>query len=218
MNFFSFTKTTLPTRSISNTGFSLVEVLVALAIFAVVVTMSVGTMVVMIDANAKARDTQSIVSNVAFALDSMTREIRTGYNYVCKTPANTANDSAWNSILEMSNNDATPDDCAGSSGFAFTESGTSLTSGSGSNRIGYRLRDETIERKLGSGGDWEAVTAPNIVIDTLNFTTNYSANYTNGGDTASPLVTVVIKGYGQNDPANSEFTLQTTVTQHELDI
>ncbi len=62
-------------------GFTLVEVLVSMSIFAVVVTMAVGTLIVLMDANAKAQAVQSVINNTSFVLDGMVRDNRTGFYY-----------------------------------------------------------------------------------------------------------------------------------------
>lgn len=198
---------------VTQAGFSLIEVLVSLAIFAIVVTMSVGTMIVMIDANSKARFTQTIVSNAAFALDSMTRDIRTGVNYVCSN-------SSTNSSLAMDSDSATPQDCpSGASAFAFSETGQSLTGSLASNRIGFRHQINAdgvgqIQRKLSTNGAWLPITADNVNITELTFV----ARGTDTSDNLAPTVVIYIKGEGVGDMQNTEFNLQTTITQIALDI
>jgi len=90
-------------------GFTLVEVLVSMSLFTIVVTMSMGTLLVLIDANAKQQNIQTAMTNLSFALDSMTREIRTGYSYQC------------GGALTRDNSAVIPRDCsAGDTTFAFT--------------------------------------------------------------------------------------------------
>ena len=208
-------KTTKQSTNSNQAGFSLIEVLVSLSLFAIVVTMSVGTMVVLIDANTKAQFTQSIVSNASFALDSMARDIRTGTNYVCSNN------------LQMGDNDASPSDCpspGGGAAFAFTEAGGSLTNGLNSNRIGFRYNSNShggtgigaIERKLSTNAseDWKPITADNVNITDFTFT----VRHTDSTDNRSPLVTIEISGEGVSDFQNTQFSLRTTVTQRALDI
>jgi len=64
-----------------NQGFTLIEVMVSMSIFVMVVGMAVGTVIAMVDANAKAQNMQQAATNLSFALDSMSREIRTGTYY-----------------------------------------------------------------------------------------------------------------------------------------
>jgi len=196
-------------------GFTLIEVLVSLSLFTVVVTMAVGTLLVLIDANGKQQSAQSVVTNMSFALDSMTREIRTGYFYECE--------SLSSSLTETSG--SVYNDCAsGATNFAFSESGGSLTGGMDSNRIAYRLNGTAIERRLGNpatnGVNWRAITAPEVVVDTLEFIVTGARPYSDGGiNVKSPIVTIFVSGTAGNvSGLDTSFNLQTTVTQQILDI
>jgi prepilin-type N-terminal cleavage/methylation domain-containing protein len=63
-------------------GFSLIEILISLAIFALVVTAGAAAILSSISANQKAQSLNSVITNVNLALESMAREIRLGSNYV----------------------------------------------------------------------------------------------------------------------------------------
>ncbi len=62
-------------------GFTLVEMLVAVAIFMMVVTVAMSALMSIINANRKARAIQSVVSNVNFVIESISRDIRMGSDY-----------------------------------------------------------------------------------------------------------------------------------------
>ena len=64
-----------------NKGFTLIEILVAVAIFALVMLIAVGAVLSAVDANRKAQSLNSIVNNLSFALESMIRDMRTGKDY-----------------------------------------------------------------------------------------------------------------------------------------
>ncbi len=64
-------------------GFTLIEIIVSLAIFTVVAVVAVGAFLKIIDANKKAQTLQTAMNNINFALESMVREIRVGSNYYC---------------------------------------------------------------------------------------------------------------------------------------
>ena len=64
-------------------GFTLIELIVAVGLFAVVMTLASGAYLLMINVN---RQTQSIttgINNLSFALQTMTYKIRTGTGYGC---------------------------------------------------------------------------------------------------------------------------------------
>lgn len=199
----------LPRRSAA-AGFSLIELLVSMALFIVVITMGVGALMVLINANAKAQNTEEAVSNVQFALDSMTREIRTGLAYYCSNGTETAGD------VNVRQN------CTKGSYLSIIEGGTSLTAGDDNKRIAYRYNstDHAIERKIGTGA-WVRLTSPNVIITAMHF--NVAGAYAKSGvgnaDSAQPNVTIYIAGQVTGvSGTGSDFALQTTVTQRVLDL
>ena len=64
-------------------GFTLVEMMVSMAIFAVVAMVAAGALIRIIDANKKAQSIQTAMTNLNFALESLSREMRTGTKYQC---------------------------------------------------------------------------------------------------------------------------------------
>jgi prepilin-type N-terminal cleavage/methylation domain-containing protein len=184
-------------------GFSLIEVLVSLSLFTVVITISIGVLMVLVAANARAQNTQSIMTNLSFAMDSITREIRTGADFYCGSPAS----------LPVSGN--TTQNCAnGGDSFSFNEGGKSLTGNASSRRIGIRFNEGVIERRLGNGS-WMAMTSPDIKITDLRF---YVTGATRA-DYEAPTVTIFVEGTaGETDGTESTFHVQTTVVQQLLDV
>jgi prepilin-type N-terminal cleavage/methylation domain-containing protein len=186
-------------------GFSLIELLVSMTIFSVVMTMAAGTLLVLLDANAKAQNKQQILNNLTIAIDSMSREIRTGYNYFC---ASSAPSSPPAEDVEQ--------DCSPGQYLAIVEAGDSLTRGAALPRIEYRYNgsEQSIERRL-PGGSWQPITASNTDITNAQFIVTGTA----GGDDEQPTVTIFIQGQaGQLAETDVEFEIQTSVTQRPLDI
>jgi len=62
----------------ARSGFSLVEMMVAIAIFMVVAVIAVAALLKIVDANRKSETLQDAVNNINFAMDSITREVRVG--------------------------------------------------------------------------------------------------------------------------------------------
>jgi prepilin-type N-terminal cleavage/methylation domain-containing protein len=67
----------------SQRGFTLVEIIVSLAIFSVVAVIAVGALVRVTSANRQAQAIQSGVNNISFVLDAISREMRVGTTYLC---------------------------------------------------------------------------------------------------------------------------------------
>lgn len=190
-------------------GFSLIELLVSMALFIVVLTIGVGALMVLISSNAKAQNMQAAVSNIQFALDSMSREIRTGYAYYCSTSA--GSDIAGD-LTEVN-------DCDKGIYLSIIEGGKSLTQGLNNRRIGYRYNsgDQSVERKIGAG-QWVRLTDPNVNVTDMHFNVANSGNK-ESGNSLQPNVTIFLRGEveGLND-TEADFTLQTTVTSRVLDL
>lgn len=190
-------------------GFTLIEAMVSMSIFVMVVGMAVGTVIVMIDANAKAQNLQQAATNLSFAFDSMSREIRTGTYYYGTdgTPPSSGNQVR----------DCTAGTC---SAISFVESGGSLTEsctgGAGGGRISYRHQDDEIQRRL-CAGDWQPITSGSVVVNDLIITVQHTDR--SSSDTQSPLVTLYVEAEvpGVNN-TEAVLQLQSSVTQQAVDI
>jgi prepilin-type N-terminal cleavage/methylation domain-containing protein len=71
-----------------NRGFTLIEIMVSLALFTVVAVIAVGAFLKIIDANEQSQSLQTAMNNTSFALESMVREMRVGSNYYCFNASN----------------------------------------------------------------------------------------------------------------------------------
>lgn len=181
-----------------NEGFSLIELLVSVALFTVVMTVSVGTLLALVSANQKAQSLKSVTNNLNFALESMSRTIRTGRLYYC------ANGSSIPDRLPTTG--ALTRDCATG------ESGIVLTDDQGA-RLAYRRNGARIERKIGNN-PWIPLTADEVVIEGMRF----YVTGTRVGDLVQPTATISIRGQaGPKVTTESAFNIQTTVTQRVLD-
>ena len=203
---------------LSALGFTLIEMMVALALFTIVITIASGSILALIGANARSQGEQNIMSTMTFALDSMTREIRTGTSYFCDLTLTT------NSFLYQET-DYTPDsfqDCTApgtANGLSFVEGGSSITGASLSTRIAYYFdaSKHTIMRRVGNGIEY-SIIADDIYVKTARFYVTGTKHLNNDGDTEQPTVTIVVEASETNSATDKSFNLQTTVTQRELDI
>lgn len=122
-------------------GFTLIEMIVSIFIFSIVMVIATGSLVTILGANRKAQAVKSVMNNLNFALDSMTRSIRTGTGYDCGVP-----------------------NCAseGSTEFSFID-----TDG---REVTYRLNasEDRIERSVDNGG-FSALTSPGMTVERLRF-------------------------------------------------
>lgn len=64
-------------------GYTLVELIVAVGLFALIMMLASGAYLVMIGINRHVQGVATGIDNLSFALEEMTRTIRTGTNYSC---------------------------------------------------------------------------------------------------------------------------------------
>lgn len=191
-------------------GFSLVEMMVAVAVFTVVAMVSISALLSVNDANRKAQTMRAIIDNLNFAVENMSRNLRVGMTYNCGVVGTIT----------------TPNDCLnGASSIAF-ESYTGDTANP-NDQIVYRLDTDApvnkgqIMKSSDSGSTFLPFTpfvagAPfqPLVIDYLKF-------YVTGaslGDSKQPRVVIVVGGTASyNEKIKTRFLMQTSVSQRHLD-
>ena len=202
----------------SQQGFTLIEMLVSLALFTIIATTSVGTLLVIIGGNAQSVAEQSAMNNLSFALDSMTREIRTGTEYYCGTVSQVSGASV------VTSNSITQNCATGADGISFREAGTSITGGTGQKRIAYYFdaTEGTIMRKVGNQ-DAVRMIGEDVRINNARFFVTGSTRMTvgavsNASDIRQPSVTISLDATANSADTFRDFVVQTTVTQRTLDI
>lgn len=172
-------------------GFTLLEMVVAVGVFAVAATIAGGVLLNVSDAQQKILTLRVTQDNLNYALDVMGKEIRTGTSYHCGSDISLV-----------------PLDCpSGSSSFTFLNaSGQTVT---------YRLNSQRLQVSKDGGANWQFLTSSDlIIIDQLAF-------YTRGApasDKMQPRVTVVLRGVaGLKEKIKSRLNIQTTISQRMLD-
>lgn len=172
----------------SQKGFTLIELITAVSIFVIVMTVSMGSIVNIFDANRQSRSLRTVTSNLNLATESMSKEMRYGKIYHCGS----------GTVTEAQN---CPE---GSSTFSFLSSSRVQTT--------YRLNGSVIEKQE-DGGEFAPITAPEAIIDSITFYTVGAG----AGDNLQPKVLIKISAHaGTKNP--SSFDLETLVSQRSLDI
>lgn len=192
-------------------GFTLIEMLVSLALFTIVITITMGAFLSLIGNSEQLQSEQSVMTTLSFALDSMTRDIRTGLEYICTDSASTTDYSATAGI------DCSP--TAGMSGISYRESGGSVSGLSG-RRIAYfyDATAKTILRKVAAGPAERIVSNGITITDARFFVTGTTKLGNPATDVVQPTVTIVIAASETGAGNDKPFILETTVTQRSLDL
>ena len=182
---------------IQNSGFTLVEMVIAFGVFSSLMVVSTGSFITLMEANHKAQATKTVVNNLHFALENMSRNIRTGRNFHCGAGG----------ILSQ------PQNCA-----SLADSYLAVTSPDNKIVSYYFNADRHWIEKSVAGGEFIPITAPEITVETLEFFVDGACDPTLCLDTKQPRVLIIVGGVMQGkSKVTSRFDIQTTVSQRALD-
>lgn len=178
----------------SKKGFTLVEILISVSLFTVIVTISMGALLSIFDANRKTQSLKTVMDNLNLALEDMSRTVRFAEHYHCGNTGTLGN----------------PRDCEnGDSFLAVTFEGRTVV---------YRQNGSAIQRSNDGGLTYANVNSSDTVIENLKF---YVFGTQPGpGDVDQPYVLAVIKGYAGSPGkprTRSDFSIQTLMSQRALD-
>ncbi len=170
-------------------GFSLIELMVSVTLFAIVMMVAMGTILSIVDGNKKNQAYVVAIGNLNYAVDNMTREIKTGYGY--QSGVNSGFGCAETFTFHNTNDD---------------ELIYSLEDDGGVGRLYIKYIDASIE---------SYVTAPEIDITSLCFKTIGNEP----GDGFQPAVMIHIGGETITGKENikTKFNISTSVTQRQVD-
>ncbi|MFA6519203.1 MAG: prepilin-type N-terminal cleavage/methylation domain-containing protein [Candidatus Paceibacterota bacterium] len=114
-----------PSRS-SSTGYTLIELIIATGLFSLIMLLASGAYLMMIGLQRQAQGIATGIDNLSFAIETMTRDIRTGTAYTC--PGGTSNCTIDGSGIGFSftDSDGSPVTYALSSN-SITQNGNALT-------------------------------------------------------------------------------------------
>ncbi len=183
-------------------GFTLLEMLVAVSVFATVVTMSIGTLLAVSDAQQKILTLRITQDSLGYVFDTTGKEIRTGISYYCST-----------SVDDFGTTPLTPSDCI--------NGGSSFTFLSGGNKVTYQIRAGRMERVFMGGTPSQAIsvlTPSGITITNLKFYVWGSPPATSD-DIYQPRVLIIMQGTaGVKQRTKSSINIQTMISQRALDL
>ena len=192
-----------------NSGFTLVEMMVAIAVFSIVMVMAMGALLNVIESNNKAQSIKTAVDNISFALEGISKDMRMGTKYSC------SKDGGSNFIGDC------PD---GGDTISFKSSKT--IGGVENPYIYYRFLDNQMWSCVGgtSGGSctgtYSALTSSPLTGVTISATSSrfYVLGVTHSNDPVGtrtqPRAIIVVEGTaGSKAKTQTSFDLQTSISQ-----
>lgn len=213
-------------------GFTLVELIVAVGLFATVSVIAVGALFQAQSINAKMQQTHIMLDGINLSIESITRDIRYGRQFHCTNHSDT--EMLGNLDIDLTgyrlrNNCLyTPD--SGSSGGNTLVLGQSGANAGTNDRYIYYLYNGRIMKWEGDHltGTSTPITSDDVEIEYLKFfvsgaeSTSFDQNLTGVAEVTpeQPVITVVIVGVTKPIKIGIQkvyFKLQTTVIPREID-
>jgi prepilin-type N-terminal cleavage/methylation domain-containing protein len=192
-------------QSKNNKGFTLIEIMVSVAIFAIIMTTGIGALVSITNSYRVSQQNKQVNDALNFSLESITRELRLGQNYY--VPNSGQVDEA-----EVGSSDGDNDSI-----------GFNATDGRGYFIFRYNEDNLSLERETidGSVGNNTAqLTNPDLVeITSVQFMVIGTDSVEGSNqDVRQPLVWIRIQAKPTGESDDSISTIQTLVSQRSLDI
>lgn len=168
-------------------GFTLMEVMVSVSIFAIIITVGIGSLLTIFGTLQKTRTDQQTMDSLSFVLDTMTRRIRTGYDYTGDSSTITFKDQDF-----------------GATNTPVTVTYTVQANPLDNDALQLVMTDVT--------GTFD-ITPENLIIK--DFTIEITGTDPNDG--IQPMVQIHLSAILKNGKQESPMTIQATVSQRILD-
>ncbi|MDE2188453.1 MAG: type II secretion system protein [Patescibacteria group bacterium] len=214
-------------KVLTNSGFTLVEMLIALAVFMIVAVVAISALLKIIDANHKSQTLQDTVNNLNYSLDAMTREIRVGSEYDCPkgngsfnqnnispNSCDVSNDTSGSVVAFSSTNVDSSGPCNLIYAYGFAPradiTGTNAWTLVKAEQSGCGAPINPFNNTNNLGNSYSEIIDPSVVITSYRMIVNAG----NSNPLSQPSVTLYISGYsGSADKTKTYFDLQTTISE-----
>ena len=195
-------------------GFTIIETMIAISLFLVVVMIGINSLLNASVIHQKSQDLRSIVDNLNFIMEDMSKNIRTGYNYHCFVSGDTI-PSTTSPIM------STPKSCA--SGWAISfESSTGLTGNDDDQWVYYISGGKIFKSTQGPyvASAFVQLTPDEVVLESSPTIAGFSVLGAEPPPANSQQPFVIIRLVGKITYKNivSPFSIQTSASQRLVDI
>lgn len=214
-------------------GFTLLEAMVAIAIFTIVMVIGISALLNVSATNKKAQNLRTIIDNLSFDMEDIARNFRLGSHFHCVADGVTSNPDLL--VAEQDCVDSSdphngfsavalepmlgvPADTSGLPG-ALTNSGDQLVY-----QLVYSVPGSTafctLQKSTNGGANFVDMTPPEVLLDCerSGFNVLDSGSDTTTQFAAAPRVLIRLSGKIQYKQTVTPFELQTTATQRTVSI
>ncbi|MEI6281069.1 MAG: hypothetical protein WCP17_03685 [bacterium] len=196
-----------------NTGYTIIETMIAVSLFIVIVMAGMGALLNANLLHKKSQNMRSIMDNLSFIMEEMSKNLRTGYDYRCINGGNFSYDITI------------PQSCVNGKAIAFESAhgnNDPLDSASPLDQWVYKIDEDTnnIFKSVNSGVNWTQLNPSEIIIDRASSFSVLGAESpsSSASDKQQPFVVIRLVGKIRYKDIDTPFSLQTSVSQRNIDI
>lgn len=196
-------------------GFTIIEIMIAISVFLVVITIGMGSLLNAHLLHQKSDDFRSIMDNLSFIMEDMANNLRTGSSYHCVDDDHTLSGSL---AAPLSGNPSNDNECWGIA-FEYQEGDPD------------DLFDQWVYYLDNDGKLWKTTEWPydpgdsgsryyQLTPDEVKLTSNtrFIISGAEAGDNKQPYVVVRLVGTITSKGVATPFSLQTSVSQRLIDV
>lgn len=199
-------------------GFTIIEVMIAMAIFIVIVTVGMGATLDAISQHYRTQNMRTVMDSLNFMLEDMARNIRLGSHFHCQLGSE---------VSTSTDGHVAPQDCpmipgvsGGSNMIVFEDlrGNHVIYSVTPPSPLSGTLAPQQVYKQKDASSSPVQITPPTVVMD------YYKSGFTvrgslpgSAGDQSQPSITIRLAGYVQYQNTKTNFAVQTTVMARSLD-
>jgi len=192
-------------------GYTIIETMIAVSVFLVVAMYGMDSLLSANLLHQKSADMRSIMDNLSFIMEDMSRNLRTGSNYHCSFGPDTPQASGGTALSSPSGGNCWGVAFEPSDGDPATLADQWFYNVSLDNKLWKTTRLESLS-------DYVQLTPEEVSINSVSGFTVLGAEPSTTGDTQEPLVTIRLVGTITFKNVVTPFSLQTSVSQRLIDI
>ena len=180
-------------------GYTIIETMITISVFLVIITIGMGALLNANSLHQKSQNTRSIMDNLSFIMEDISRNLRTGYDYHC--------------IDDDNINATNPHSCGSGEGISFK---SAVDGSQWVYYIGDCNATNGICKSTDGANSFVQLVPSEVAID---FESSFSVLGAEPppGDNQQPFVTIKLIGNINYKDTVTAFSLQTSVSQRLID-
>ncbi|MEK7564422.1 MAG: type II secretion system protein [Patescibacteria group bacterium] len=214
----------------NNTGYTIIETMIAVSLFLIIAVTAMGAFLNANVLHQKSQDVRSIMDNMTFMMEDMSRNLRTGYNYHCFLSGDTMPTTTSN-LVSVPKSSTNASNCWGISFEPETgvPSNDGIDNASDNDQWVYYIGPDTnlpgnpLAVWKSTVGPYAAagfvkLTPDEVVIQSVSSFAVLGAESYSSGNRQQPFVTIRLVGKILLKNGETPFNLQTSVSQRLIDV